>query len=199
MLPGNELACAPRALARKQLLAILPLPTDFVLTLLIAVYRYYNLCTCFYQIRNKIFLFLNNLLGIQHPAFRLAVISGWPGYRANLVSGAYLGIDKLPFVLAWNKREVKEEKAHENSIRIKEEPVRVKMEPRENGHSHKHKEKQRDKEKDRQKEKDKERDKERDRDREKEKKRDKEKEKKKKVKVRKDSNSMIIKTSVDIT
>ena len=156
---------------------------------------------CFYQIRNKIFLFLflNNLLGIQHPAFRLAVISGWPGYRANLVSGASLGIDKLPFVLAWNKREVKEEKAHENSIRIKEEPVRVKMEPRENGHSHKHKEKQRDKEKDRQKEKDKERDKERDRDREKEKKRDKEKEKKKKVKVRKDSNSMIIKTSVDIT
>ena len=156
---------------------------------------------CFYQIRNKIFLFLflTNLLGIQHPAFRLAVISGWPGYRENLVSGAYLGIDKLPFVLAWNKREVKEEKAHENSIRIKEEPVRVKMEPRENGHSNKHKEKQRDKEKDRQKEKDKERDKERDRDREKEKKRDKEKEKKKKVKVWKDSNSMIIKTSVDIT
>ena len=58
LLPGNELSCAPRALARKQLSAM-PLPTDLVLTLLIAVYHTITF-VCVYRIRN-IFLFLNLL------------------------------------------------------------------------------------------------------------------------------------------
>ena len=49
LLSETELTCAPWALARKQLLAM-PLPTDFVLVLLInvhAIYQYYyHVCAC---------------------------------------------------------------------------------------------------------------------------------------------------------
>jgi hypothetical protein len=108
----------------------------------------------------------------------------YPCRKGYLNLSRYRFLANFVVVLGWERREVKVERHEEHSVRIKEEPssggVKVKTEPRENGHSHhKHKEKHRD------------RDKERtsssksnkDHDRDKEKKRDKDKDKKKKIKV----------------
>lgn len=93
----------------------------------------------------------------------------------------------------WERKEIKEERRQENTVRIKQEPqpVKVKTEPAENGHGqHKHKDKHRDrdrhKDKVKEREHDRERDKEKKKDRDnKEKEKDKEKkaEKKKKIKL----------------